>query len=112
MRWGKVAYFLLELTSVIPDVGYIHDTTTLASSDTPVTYTGQWPTTTYFVSVDHAVRVRRSPVAHPQVATINDFPIPAGGQVLMRLFQDEQFSFVLEDGETDGSIWVTPTDIG
>ena len=97
---------------MIPDVGYIHDTTTLASSDTPVTFECQWPTTAYFVYVDHAVRVRRSSTNDPQDATVDDFPIVAGGQVLMRLYQDEQLSFVLATGETDGHIWVTPTDIG
>lgn len=94
------------------EVGYIDKTTKLASSDTPVSFEVDWPTTTYVVYVDHAVHVKRSPQDNPVDATTEDFPIPAGAMILMKLYEGEQFSFVLATGETDGNIWVSSVSIG
>lgn len=87
-------------------LGYFTSTSKFAVSATADYFTNDGPNSLYTVVSDRAVHIRNAgPGSDANPATIADFLIPADTLVSLQIQPGDRISFVLETGETDGSIY-------
>lgn len=88
-------------------LGNFGATAKLAVTSTASSYEGVRPWPAYAIHSDRAVHLKRAAIDTDD-ATEGDFHLVADGYVRVEITPGEFLSFVLADGESDGSIYITP----
>lgn len=94
------------------ELGSFRNTAVLAVTSEADTFTSPGPYSSYLVRSDRNVLIQRNTVEivvgdeeNPPKA----FPLKEGEVARVRLDRNEALAFILAEGETDGTIWLTET---